>query len=174
MNKFSLPGVYVSEQQYTLNSLQIDTRCLTAFAGICEKGPVGEPVFIESFDGYLKHFGGFDTEGVLPLSVYSYFKCGGKECIVTRIAHKESVRNAELELKCQICSLRLTALTPGTWGNYLCAKLWYEYERASCSIEDAVSDGSYIILDREADLEQGDIVELNLGAGRTIYREISV
>lgn len=174
MNKFSLPGVYVSEQQYTLNSLQIDSRCLAAFAGICEKGPVGEPVFIESFDGYLKYFGGFDTQGVLPLSVYSYFKCGGKECIVTRVAHKESVKNAELELKCQGGSLRLTALTPGTWGNYLCTKLWYEYERISCSVEDVAADSSYIILDKEEYFEQGDIVELNLGAGKTIYREISV
>ena len=56
MNKFSVPGVYVSEQKYTLNPLQIDTRCLTAFAGISEKGPVNEPVLINSFDEYLKFY----------------------------------------------------------------------------------------------------------------------
>ena len=129
MNRLSVPGVYVSEQQYVLNPLQIDTRCLCAFAGIAEKGPVGKPELINSFDEYLKLYGGFDTEGVLPLSVYSYFKCGGKECVVTRVAHSESIHEAELELECQKGSVKLKALTPGTWGNYICVKLWYEYEK---------------------------------------------
>lgn len=171
MTKLSVPGVYVSEQKYTLNPLQIDTRCVSAFAGISEKGPVGVPVFIESFDEYLKTFGGFDTEGVLPLSVYSYFKCGGKELVVTRVAHQESVRCAELELPCQKGSLKLTALTPGTWGNYICAKLWYEYEKVGnvCGVD---AECSYVDLDNTENLSAGDIVELNVGEGRTICREV--
>lgn len=172
MNKFSVPGVYVSEQKYTLNPLQIDTRCISAFAGISEKGPVNEPTLIKSFDDYLKIFGGFDTVGVLPLSVYSYFKCGGKELVVTRVAHKGSVSCAELNLSCQKGILKLTALTPGSWGNYINVKLWYEYEKAGsvCNVD---SDGQFIELDSTDYLQPGDIIELNLGEGKTICREIN-
>ena len=172
MNKFSVPGVYVSEQKYTLNPLQIDTRCLTGFAGIAEKGPVGEPVLINSFDEYLRTFGGFDTEGVLPLSVYSYFKCGGKECVITRLAHKESVRCADLKLNCQKGALKLTALTPGTWGNYLCVKLWYEYENIKPAVTALDEQGTFIELEDSVELSQGDIIEINVGMGRVIYRQI--
>lgn len=171
MTKFSVPGVYVSEQKYTLNPLQIDTRCLTGFAGISEKGPVGEPVLINSFDEYLKTFGGFDTEGVLPLSIYSYFKCGGKECVVTRVAH-ESASCAELELPCQKGALKLKATTPGTWGNYLCTKLWYEYEKIENSITQIDSEGNYIEMENIENLVSGDVIEINLGEGRTFSRQI--
>lgn len=72
----AVPGIYVSEQQYVLNPLQIRTDCIAAFAGITERGPLNCPVFIQNFDMFLKIFGGFDCAGVLALSVYSYFKCG--------------------------------------------------------------------------------------------------
>ncbi|MCQ2584694.1 MAG: phage tail sheath subtilisin-like domain-containing protein [Treponema sp.] len=174
MNKFSVPGVYVFEQKYTLNPLQIDTRCLSAFAGISEKGPVGTPVLINSFDEYLKVFGGFDTEGVLPLSIYSYFKCGGKECIVTRVAHKESVSCAEYELKAQKGSAKLQALTPGTWGNYLCTKLWYEYEKIKTPVVDLSHEGDFIQLEKVENLLPGDILEINFGQGKLISRQVSL
>lgn len=172
MKQFSVPGVYVSEQKYTLNPLQIDTRCLTAFAGISEKGPVDEPVLINSFDEYINCFGGFDTEGVLPLSVYSYFKCGGKECVITRIAHKENTACAELAIKCQQGALKLQALTPGTWGNYICVKLWYEYEAVKQKITALDKKGSYIELQDISDLDQNDVLEINLGTGKPLYKTV--
>lgn len=172
MNKLTVPGVYVSEQKYTLNPLQIDTRCLCAFAGISEKGPVGAPELITSFDEYLKLYGGFDTEGVLPLSVYSFFKCGGKECIVTRVAHNESVREAELELECQRGSVTLKALSPGTWGNYICVKLWYEYEKLPSKIISIGENYEYVELDNSEELEAGDIVDFNLKNGNPVCRQI--
>lgn len=171
MNKFSVPGVYVSEQKYTLNPLQINTRCLSAFAGISEKGPVGEPVLISSFDEYLKIFGGFDTEGVLPLSIFSYFKCGGKECIVTRVAH-ESIKCAELSFPCQKGSLKLTAKTPGTWGNYINVRLWYEFESVAQKVLTIDENGSFIQFKSPTTLIAGDSIELNFGDGKPVYRQI--
>ena len=172
MNKLTVPGVYVSEQKYTLNPLQIDTRCLCAFAGISEKGPVGAPELITSFDEYLKIYGGFDTAGVLPLSVYSFFKCGGKECIVTRVAHNESVRKAELELECQRGSVTLKALSPGTWGNYICVKLWHEYEKLPSKIIGIGENYEYVELDNSENLEEGDILDFNLKNGNPVCRQI--
>lgn len=173
MNKFSVPGVYVSEQKYVLNPLQIDTRCLCAFAGIAEKGPIGTPILIKSFDEYLKIYGGFDTEGVLPLSIYSFFKCGGKECVITRIAHKESAKEAELELECQKGAVKLKALTPGVWGNSICVKLWYEYEKLPVRILNICNTHEYIDLDNVNDIAEGDIIDFNLKSGNPICRQVS-
>jgi len=172
MTKLTVPGVYVSEQKYVLNPLQIDTRCLCAFAGISEKGPVGIPILIKSFDEYLKQYGGFDTEGVLPLSVYSFFKCGGKECVVTRIAHKESVKEAELELECQKGFVTLRALSPGTWGNYICVKLWHEYEKISAKVISFGNKGEFVELDNIENITEGDVLDFNFQNGKTVCRQI--
>jgi uncharacterized protein len=126
MEQMVIPGIYVSEQQYTLNPLKIDKRCLTAFAGITERGPVNRPVHLKSFDAYLSVFGGFDTAGVLPCSVYTYFKCGGAECIVTRVANTESARCASIHIPCAAGSFAVEALSAGHWGNYITVRVWHE------------------------------------------------
>ena len=121
-----VPGIYVQEQQYNLNALSIDNRCLTAFAGIAEYGPLNQPVLIKSFDEYLKVFGGFDTAGVLPCSVFSYFRCGGKECVIVRVADKDTIKNAVYKIKTQRGHIKFTAKTPGKWGNYIVISIWQE------------------------------------------------
>ena len=121
-----VPGIYVQEQQYDLNPLKIDSRCLCAFAGVAEFGPVNEPVLVSGFDEYLKVFGGFDTAGVLPFSVYSYFKNGGKECVVVRIADEQTARCAFYTVKKPEGQFTLTAKTPGKWGNYITVSIWKE------------------------------------------------
>lgn len=126
MANIKIPGIYISEQQYRLNPLQIDTRCLAGFAGISERGPVDTPVMIRSFDEYLAVFGGFDTAGVLPGCVYSYFKCGGKECIVVRIADKKAAAPAAATVEAGAGHIRFIARSPGHWGNYITVSVWQE------------------------------------------------
>ena len=125
-----VPGIYVQEQQYDLNPLKIDSRCLCAFAGVAEFGPVNEPVLVSGFDEYLKVFGGFDTAGVLPFSVYSYFKNGGKECVVVRIADEQTARCAFYTVKKPEGQFTLTAKTPGKWGNYITVSIWKESQES--------------------------------------------
>lgn len=125
-----VPGIYVQEQQYDLNPLKIDSRCLCAFAGVAEFGPVNEPVLVSGFDEYLKVFGGFDTAGVLPFSVYSYFKNGGKECVVVRIADEQTARCAFYTVKKPEGQFTLTAKNPGKWGNYITVSIWKESQES--------------------------------------------
>ncbi|MDR1932049.1 MAG: phage tail sheath subtilisin-like domain-containing protein [Spirochaetales bacterium] len=125
------PGVYVEEQKYALSSLRMDTRCLTGFVGIAERGPLHEPVLIESWDAYAAVFGGFDTPGSLPLSVYSFFKCGGSRCLIVRAANQEAARRARLSAVC--CGggeLAFRAKSPGVWGNHISARIWHEGPRS--------------------------------------------
>ena len=147
MPELVVPGIYVDEQKYTLNPLKIDTRCVAAFVGIAEKGPVNELVMLKSFDDYLKFFGGFDTAGVLPFSVYTYFKCGAQECAVVRVVDEKTASPASVTLKARNGGVQLTARSVGHWGNYLSFRVWHEKERA----------GSF----RNADWDNGTWIELD-------------
>jgi len=130
MISLQVPGIYVKPQEYRLNPLQIDKRCLAGFVGIAERGPLHKPVTISSFDEYLKIFGSFDTAGSLPFSVYSFFKCGGAECIVVRAANENHAKKAMMELKCtEGGKVRLEALSEGSWGNYITVRIWHETDK---------------------------------------------
>lgn len=165
-----IPGIYVTEQQYALNPLQIDSECLAAFAGITEKGPVNEPVKVKSFDQYMKTFGSFDTAGVLPFSVYSYFKCGGKECIIVRVAHEPSLKTAEIKIPCESGSVSFYASSPGKWGNYLSARVWHEHEKAGIITGVDNTDGSWIDIEDHS-FSPGDTISVAC-AGREYNKQV--
>ncbi|MDR1626576.1 MAG: phage tail sheath subtilisin-like domain-containing protein [Spirochaetia bacterium] len=127
MKAFSFPGVYVEDQSYALSPLRMDRDCLAGFVGIAERGPLHRPILVDSFDAYGGVFGGFDTAGVLPLSVYSFFKCGGSRCLVVRVANEKAARPARLSLKCEGGGfIRFTAKSVGAWANHIRARVWHE------------------------------------------------
>lgn len=128
MSNFIVPGIYVQEQKYNLNPLRMDSRCLTGFAGICERGPINKLIEIKSFDEYLKIFGGFETAGVLPISVYNYFRCGGKECVIVRVANEEEAACALLKFGEENNGFEIKAKSKGHWGNHIIVSLWKESE----------------------------------------------
>ncbi len=170
MPEFAIPGVYVSEQQYTLNSLKIDARCLTAFAGITERGPIQAPVTIRSFDEYLRQFGGFDTAGTLPFAVYNYFKCGGAECMVVRVADALTARCASVDVKCLGGEARFEARSAGHWGNYLACRIWHETETVTAPAAVDVVEGKWIENTR-GEIEKGDVVRISF-RGQAILRSV--
>jgi phage tail sheath protein FI len=127
MNAVSVPGVYVEDQKYALSPLRMDKSCCAGFVGIAERGPLNRLVLVDSFDAYSGIFGGFDTAGVLPLSVYSFFKCGGSRCAVVRVAAEKEARPARLSLKCEGGGfIRFTAKSEGAWANHIAARVWHE------------------------------------------------
>jgi hypothetical protein len=127
MTSVSVPGIYVEDQKYTLNPLRMDKNCLSGFAGIAERGPLHTPILVDSFDAYSGIFGGFDTSGVLPLSVYSFFKCGGSRCVIVRVADEKAAKSARLCLRCEGGgAIHFTAKSEGTWANHISARVWHE------------------------------------------------
>jgi phage tail sheath protein FI len=165
-----VPGIYVTEQQYSLNPLRIDTRVLTGFVGISERGPLHTPVRITSFDEYLKTFGGFDTAGNLPLSVYSYFKCGGSECVIVRAANENHAKKAKIKVQCGSGHAVFEALTEGTWGNNISARIWHEGDRCENVLAVDTEEGMWISINDES-LKKNDVLRLSL-FGQMIFRTI--
>lgn len=142
-----VPGIYVQEQKYDLNPLKINSQCITGFAGISEFGPINKPILVKNFNEYLKKFGGFDTAGVLPYSVFSYFRNGGKECVIVRVADEENAKNATFKIKNKTGHIKFTAKTPGKWGNFIIINVWKESENSfSITLEYKAKTESFIHL----------------------------
>jgi phage tail sheath protein FI len=167
-----VPGVYIEPQKYVLNPLRIDKRCLTGFVGIAERGPLHTPVVIASFDEYIKTFGSFDTAGNLPYAVYSYFKCGGAECVVVRSANEKYAQKAELKLKCSgKGQVVFQARTEGAWGNYITANVRNEGDELAVAGEVDTERGEWVAVESEEELKTGDAVRLSL-LGREAVRNV--
>lgn len=142
-----VPGIYVQEQKYDLNPLKINSQCITGFAGISEFGPINKPILVKNFNEYLKKFGGFDTAGILPYSVFSYFRNGGKECVIVRVADEENAKNATFKIKNKTGHIKFTAKTPGKWGNFIIINVWKESENSfSITLEYKAKTESFIHL----------------------------
>jgi phage tail sheath protein FI len=167
-----IPGIYVAPQEYILNPLYIDKRCVTGFVGIAERGPLHKPVTITRFDDYLKIFGSFNTAGNLPFSVYNYFKCGGAECVIVRVANEKYAEKAQLNIKCTGGGKAVfEALSEGSWGNHINAHVWHEADEiAKASSVDAV-DGMWIASKCE-DIASNDILQISL-SGQKVFRNVS-
>src|SRR5665213_642150 len=85
---------------------------VTAFVGRALKGPVHQPVTIDSFERYQRIFGGLWQPSTLSYAVEQYFEHGGRECIVVRVCN--GGRAPTLKLHAGASALTLIGLAPGT------------------------------------------------------------
>jgi len=84
----------------------------TAFVGRTLRGPVNEPVSINSFADFQRTFGGLWQPSPLGYAVEQFFDNGGREALVVRVANAAGA--ATLALKAGRETLTLRALRPGT------------------------------------------------------------
>ncbi|HEY7606002.1 MAG TPA: phage tail sheath C-terminal domain-containing protein [Actinomycetes bacterium] len=59
---------------------------VTGFVGVAPRGPVDQPVLVESWTQYRWRFGGAVGPGLLGLAVQSFFAQGGERAVVVRVA----------------------------------------------------------------------------------------
>lgn len=167
-----VPGIYLEQHNDTPRGAYIETRCLTGFVGIAEQGPLQTPVLLKSFDEYARVFGGFDTRGKLPFSVYHYFLCGGAECVVTRIADETYAAPARIALRCGAGgAVVLEAKTPGVWGNTIRAQVWHEGAPLIPLEVDTRQCSAITLMDTDG-LLAGDILRVSV-AGRRVFRRLA-
>jgi uncharacterized protein len=80
------PGVYfetIDDKPPVVSGLRTD---IAAFIGIAERGPVHQPVRVESFEQFQSFFGSFIENGFLAYCVKAFFENGGQICHVIRVA----------------------------------------------------------------------------------------
>ncbi|MET7970990.1 phage tail sheath subtilisin-like domain-containing protein [Micromonospora sp. NPDC005305] len=150
------PGVYFASAARAPR-LVVEPMDEVAFVGVAPRGPAWEPVddptlveagvayarsvavAVDSWDGYLERFGGFEGEGLLPHAVATFFAQGGRRAHIVRIVHRGPDRPnvgrpppgcARLQLSSPVCvtggaPLALRARNEGSWGNRLVVRLTF-------------------------------------------------
>ncbi len=147
------PGIYQSFDSIAPPPLTIANTRITGFAGITEKGPMNEATRLQNWDEYVEIFG-TAGDSYTAQSVYGFFKNGGTDCWVVRVAHcapkgeLAQLEHASCAEHVQIDdwnkpSLKIHALNEGTWGN----NIWFKCVHTG---------GAQALLTRDLDIGHGE------------------
>ncbi|MEH2455953.1 phage tail sheath family protein [Nostoc sp.] len=128
MPEYLTPGVYFELQDKASPVIRQVRTDITGFVGLAERGPLNQPVQIESWRQFQAQFGDFVAYGFLSYAVKGFFENGGRTCFVVRAAgvtdqaasllmrNKDSNPNKNAILK-------LEAKNRGSWGNQIAIAL---------------------------------------------------
>jgi hypothetical protein len=95
------------------------------FLGRTERGPINEPVCIESFPEYCRYFGGHFADNAVLHAVHDFFLHGGRRAVVVRVANRAT--RARINVPTNHDTLRLKARNP---GRHEILRVSIDYERA--------------------------------------------
>jgi phage tail sheath protein FI len=147
------PGIYQSFDTVAPPSLTIANTRITGFVGITEKGPMNEATRLTNWDEFIETFGA-GADSYTAQSVHGFFKNGGTDCWVVRVAHcapsgeEAGASHASCAEHVQADdwkkpTLKIRALNEGTWGN----NIWFRCVHAA---------GAQALLTRDLDIGQGE------------------
>ena len=140
------PGIYQTHDPVVIPPMSIANTRIAGFVGITEKGPLNEPTRLGNWDEFLEIFG-YTQDSYTSDSVYGFFKNGGTDCWMVRVAHAaprgrlatmEEAASADF---LQIDdwnkpTLKICALNEGNWGN----AIWVRCVHASAAEALLISD----------------------------------
>lgn len=120
----SYPGVYIEEIPSGVRTIVGVATSITAFLGRTVKGPVNEPVTVNSFGDFERRFGGLSVKGSTtidcPLSyaVRAFYLNGGSQALIVRL-YVDPATTADASAQLVVGGITLKASSPGTWGRKL-------------------------------------------------------
>ncbi len=120
----SYPGVYIEEIPSGVRAITGVATSVTAFIGRALRGPVDDPITIQSLADFERTFGGLWVGSSLGFAVRDFYQNGGTQAIIVRLYRGESGAGAkpgQAELSAN--GLDLVAASPGAWGNGLRARI---------------------------------------------------
>jgi phage tail sheath protein FI len=147
------PGIYQTFDSIAPPPLTIANTRITGFIGITEKGPMNEATRLQNWDEFVETFG-THGDSYTAQSVHGFFRNGGADCWVVRVAHcapkgeLPGLDHASCAEHVQVDdwskpSLKIRALNEGTWGN----NIWFKCVHAP---------GANALLTRDLDIGHGE------------------
>ena len=115
----SYPGVYIEEIPSGVRTITGVATSITAFVGRALRGPVDQPVRVQSFADFTRLFGGLWQPATLGYAVNQFFQHGGSDALIVRVFNGAATDTATLTLPTASGSLVLEAASPGEWGSTL-------------------------------------------------------
>jgi phage tail sheath protein FI len=119
----SYPGVYIEEIPSGVRTITGVATSITAFIGRALRGPVHDPIRIQSFSDYERTFGGLWVDSTMSYAVQQYFLNGGTDAVIVRV-HLNGLL-ATIGLPGLQGTLTLESASEGAWGNELHAVVDY-------------------------------------------------
>ena len=110
------PGIYMQEIPSGGQSITGVATSITAFIGRALRGPVNEPITINSYADFERIFGGLWVNSTLGYAVRDFYQNGGSQAIIVRLYSSNDDNATAGET---ISGLQFQAASPGSWGNAL-------------------------------------------------------
>lgn len=79
------PGVYIEEVPSGVRTITGVATAITAFIGRATRGPIDQPVRIQSFGDYTRIFGGLSLDSTMSFAVQHFFNNGGTDALIVRV-----------------------------------------------------------------------------------------
>ena len=114
------PGVYYERVDSSAPAISLLRTDIAGFVGIARRGPLHQPLPVQSWRQFQAYFGDFTGAGYLAYAVRAFFENGGQRCWVVRVA-SEVAATAALTLQSESLTdlWTISASSPGVWGNEL-------------------------------------------------------
>jgi phage tail sheath protein FI len=119
------PGVYIEEVASGVRTITGVPTSITAFVGISARGPVSDPVFVNSYADYERTFGRLGADNPMAYSVFQYYQNGGSQAVVVRIAAGDATSSTIALDTGAGPDVVLRASSSGAWGGQLRARVDY-------------------------------------------------
>jgi phage tail sheath protein FI len=143
------PGIYQTYDPVVIPPMSIANTRIAGFVGVTQKGPMNEPTRLGNWDEFLEIFG-YSQDSYTSDAVYGFFKNGGTDCWVVRVAHnpgkpgKGEVAGIEQAASAEHVqldgwnkpTLKICALNEGSWGN----AIWVRCVHAPAATALLISD----------------------------------
>jgi len=119
----TFPGVYIEEIPSGVRTITGVATSVTAFIGRALRGPVNEPITINSFADFERLFGGLWVDSALGYAIRDFYQNGGAQAIVVRLYSPDTGAGAKpATARLAINGLTLDAASSGAWGGKLRAR----------------------------------------------------
>ncbi|HAJ38471.1 MAG TPA: phage tail protein [Chloroflexi bacterium] len=115
----SYPGVYIEEAPSGVRTIVGVATSITAFVGRALRGPVNQPVRVQSFAEFERIFGGLWSGSGLSYAVQHFFLNGGGDALIVRVVHTgdNTAANNAVAATGATGGLDVVAANAGAWGN---------------------------------------------------------
>lgn len=115
------PGIYRAPERVepSFQPVRLD---VAGFVGVAPRGPVDQPVAVQSWSDYQRRFGGFAGPGRLPYAVQAFFAQGGAKAYVVRVGPLAAAEAARARHRLGF-GVEVAARDEGTWGDRLSVRV---------------------------------------------------
>jgi uncharacterized protein len=167
----SYPGVYIEELPSGVRTISGVATSITAFIGRALRGPVDDPITINSFGDFERVFGGLWNGSAMSFAVRDFYLNGGSQAVIVRLYRAEtggSAKPAKATLK--LSNIDLEAASPGEWGNKLRARVDYATRPAAAGEDGSLMFNLFVLDDGTGQVEEFRNVSVETGHARRVEK----